>query len=65
MLSGYIAWNSEKVLEQAARAVGRIDAPRILILELVEAAFAAAVAQRFPLAAMRNGAMRLPRFWRG
>ena len=40
-------------VEQAAGDIGRIDVPRILILRLVQAAFAASVAQRFPLRAIK------------
>src|SRR5690606_11896686 len=39
-------------IEQAAGDIGGIDAAGILILRLVQAAFAASVAQRFPLRAV-------------
>ena len=42
-------------VEQAAGDVGRIELAGLLILELVQAAFAAAVAQRLPLAAVELG----------
>ena len=41
-------------IEQLARDVGRIEQPRLLILELVDAAAPAAVAQRLPLAAVER-----------
>ena len=42
-------------VEQVAGDVGRIEEPGVLILELVQAAAAAAVAQRFPFAAVERG----------
>jgi hypothetical protein len=40
-------------VKQAAGDVGRVDTPRIFIFRLVQAAFAATVAQRFPLRAVQ------------
>src|SRR3546814_20043781 len=42
-------------VEQPARDIGGIDAPGILILQLVQAAFAAPVAQRLPLPRVQAG----------
>src|SRR5205085_9619264 len=47
-------------VEQLARDVGRIEQPRLLILELVDAASPAAVAQGFPLAAVQRSKGLLP-----
>src|SRR5690606_26366368 len=47
-------------VEQAARDIGRIDAAGVLILQLVQAAFAAAVAQGFPLPGVEAGERRFP-----
>src|SRR3546814_16835690 len=41
-------------VEQVAGDVGRIDAARVLILQLVQTAFAAAVAQRLPLSGIEG-----------
>src|SRR3546814_3627783 len=48
-------------VEQPARDIGGIDAPGILILQLVQAAFAAAVAQRLPLPRVEAGERGLPK----
>jgi len=48
-------------VEQAARDIGGIDAARILILQLVQAAFAAAVAQSLPLPGVEAGERRFPK----
>src|SRR3546814_2359495 len=50
-----IAAARRRQVEQAARDIGRIDAPRVLVLQLVQAAFAAAVAQRLPLSGIQAG----------
>ena len=41
-------------VEQAAGDVGRVELARLLVLQLVQAAFAASVAQRFPLRAVER-----------
>src|SRR3546814_16981310 len=48
-------------VEQAARDIGGIDAPRVLVFQLVQAAFAAAVAQGFPLPGVEAGERRFPK----
>src|SRR3546814_16501677 len=52
-------------VEQVAGDVGRIDAARVLILQLVQTAFAAAVAQRLPLSGIEGRQRRLPQGARG
>jgi hypothetical protein len=47
-------------VEQLAGDVGRVEDSRLLVLELVDAAPAAAVAQGFPLAAVELGQRPLP-----
>src|SRR3546814_7717369 len=47
-------------IEQAARDIRRIDAARVLILQLEQAAFAAAVAQGLPLTRVEAGERRFP-----
>src|SRR3546814_7708845 len=48
-------------VEQAARDIGGIDASRVLVFQLVQAAFAAAVAQGFPLPGVEAGERRFPK----
>src|SRR3546814_19708362 len=52
-------------VEQVAGDVGRIDAARVLILQLVQTAFAAAVAQRLPLSGIEGRQRRLTTGARG
>src|SRR5206468_4880601 len=54
---------SVSAIEQLASDVGRIKQPRLLVLELVDAAASAAVAQPFPLAAVQRSERLLPE-WR-
>jgi len=50
-------------VEQLAGDIGRIEQPRLFILKLVNAAAAAAVTQRLPLAAVQRNQRLLPK-WR-
>src|SRR5690348_8277713 len=50
-------------VEELARDVGRVEQARLLVLELVYAAAAAAVAQRLPFAAVQHGKRLFPK-WR-
>src|SRR3546814_16282094 len=52
-------------VEQVAGDGGRIDAARVLILQLVQTAFAAAVSQRLPLSGIEGRQRRLPKGARG
>lgn len=55
-----IAAEAGLAIEQAAGDVGRVEIAGIFVLDLVQAAFAAAVAQRFPLRAVEGGERLLP-----
>src|SRR5690349_4007327 len=52
-------------VEQAAGDIGGIDAAGVGVLDLVQAAFAATVAQGFPLAAIKRFERRFPEVWLG
>jgi hypothetical protein len=49
-------------VEQLAGDVGRIDLAGVLVLDLVQAALAAAVAERFPFGAIESLERKLPEF---
>lgn len=55
-----VAAEAGLTIEQATGNIGRIEIAGVLILDLVQAAFAAAVAQRFPLRAVEGRERLLP-----
>ena len=62
---GIIGASTVATVEQSASDIGRIDQPRLLVFQLVQAAAPAAVAQSFPLSAVELGQRLVPERLRG